>query len=1443
MTSSRLRSPAAMFTNVDARHGRRAFAARMVALLAPLLCACFIGVPQASGVANLSVDVVNDADEQQLVTTWAGSGQFRLTFDGAETPDISYNASAATVEAMLNNLPSMSGVGGSVEVASITAGLPGDRERRYFVTFNGGSFAHQDVPELTWTHGTTPLAGVGPSKVEIVTHEPAGVRRNDQRVDYHVRVSNNAPAKPSPDVGDTVGCSPGTWGPGTAPPTFTYQWLRNGVVIPGATGSSYTVAPTDASTVLQCLVTGTNASAAHAIASRAVVVGPAPATTPPNNNLRPTVTGAGTTPGVSTRTCNPVPANWTPPPADPNAPTFTFQWTRNGVPISPAESPDVTTNVHTILAADVGKQLQCRVTGTNAGGAMIVASSANNIGPIPGAPTSSHPGGTPSISDATATQGEVTVVVDLPAGLSTSAHSFFIPPQAEMPITGWSCSAVAAFGAVSAKAVCRRSDALGPQASYPPIGIGVKLGQDAPETLTATARAADGAGASATSQPDELTMIAAAPFGITPGGLRTVVEDQAGNEYTQAGGHPWSVGAAVSLNGYRQPGGATQSTAGAQVSYERFLGAGQVRVVRTDTPAGFVGNPLAAGVLCEDAQLLLTPSGCPAESIVGAARVSYSGAGQGNLAGGVYPGIYGLDASEFALAAVEPERGEIAQFAFAEQITKGIFVFNARLRPDGNYAVSVDSAPVTTNLSFLRLGAYLCGYGALSSIGTGGNAFDGCKSPGDPGAFTKPFFTNPTVCSSTPPQTSMSLDSWNNPGVFFTETVDEPLLTGCDQVPFTPSMTTALTASAPDAPSGFEASISVPSDGLEDPNGISQSHLKKTVVELPEGVAVNPSGATGLAGCSDAQLGLRTDSEPACPDGSKIGTVTATTPVLEEALAGDLVLRTPKSTDPMSGDMLRLALIVENEERGVLVKLPGSATADPKTGRLTATFDDNPQLPIGNVTVKLKGGDRGMLALPQNCGDAVTKSTLTPWSGSADVPFEDTTSVAGDCGAGFAPKLTAGMSNSTARGTGTFAFSMTRQDGERWVNRLTAQLPVGLLASVKDVPLCSSAQASAGSCPQSSRIGTVDASAGSGDPFVLEQKGSAFLTEGYKGCAYGLLVSVPVIAGPFDAKTPESDLGDINVRQAVCVDPVTAQVTVASDEFPTIWHGIPLRVRSVTVLVDRDKFMLNPSSCAQKKVEATFHSPQGANAVAAAPFAATGCTGLAFKPKLAMRLTGRKQTRTGKHPGIKAVVTQQGTSEAGIEKAVVRLPKSLALDPDNAQALCEFTDGTKPDLENRCPKGSIVGRARAKTPLLKDDLVGNVFFVKNVRKDPATGNEIRTLPMLIVALRGVIAINLKGESSTTKAGKLVNTFASVPDAPITQFNLNINGGKTGIIAVTRTRKAKINLCAGRHIAETDMDGHNGRRHDTDVRMKTPCTKKQTKAAKRQAQRAAAKAKR
>jgi hypothetical protein len=927
-----------------------------------------------------------------------------------------------------------------------------------------------------------------------------------------------------------------------------------------------------------------------------------------------------------------------------------------------------------------------------------------------------------------------------------------------------------------------------------------------------------------------------------------------GDPATQAGSHP-----ATASTDFRLSTEIRSTGLGPQEWSTETL-----KDVIVDLPPGLLGN-VRAFPTCSVADMngRSGPSNpgqvptCPLESQVGVVKLWKNGPfGAPGDPMAVYQPLYN----------VEAPHGTAALLGFTFPPVP-VYI-SIKLRSDGDYGVTASALNAGTLIPLAGAVVEVWGvpadhsHDAQRGWGLGPDSpLHGCITPADQflsGALCpspdadnpKAFFTLPTSCVG-PVETFIEVGTWEG-GVDRSSFISHDNATpvpnpigndGCGDVPFTPSVSVAPTSTVPDSAAGVDAEISVPSDGLEDPEGVSQSHLKRTVVTLPEGMAVNPSGATGLAGCSDAQLGLGTDVEPSCPDGSKIGTVDVESPLIAEHLTGEVVLRTPRSTDPMSGEMLRLAIVARSVERGLLVKLPGSATADQVTGQLVATFDDNPQLPFSNLKVKFTGGPRGMLAMPRSCGEFSTGSVLSPWSGNAPDLSATAFDVAGDCSFGFAPRLAAGMSTPTARGSGDFSFKFSREDGEQWVDGLTANLPKGLLASVRDVTLCSSADAAAGSCPAGSRVGTVDATAGSGTPFVLERKGDAYLTEGYKGCPYGLAVKVPVVAGPFDASSPETDLGNIVVRQKVCVDPTTAEVSAISDPFPTIWHGIPLRVRSVTVKVDRAGFMLNPSDCSAKQITAKLHSAQGNTAAVSSPFQAAGCANLPYKPKLALSLTGKRQVTTGKHPGVKATVTQQGISEAGIEQAVVRLPKSIALDPENAQALCEFEDGTKPDLENRCPAGSIVGRARAQTPLLKNDLVGNVYFVKNVRKDPTTGNLIRTLPMIVVALRGEIAVNLTGESSTTKSGKLVNTFAGIPDAPIGQFNLNINGGPNGILAVTRTRKAKINICASRQIAEADTDGQNGRRHDLDIRIKTPCTRKQTKAAKLRAKRAAAKARR
>jgi hypothetical protein len=874
-------------------------------------------------------------------------------------------------------------------------------------------------------------------------------------------------------------------------------------------------------------------------------------------------------------------------------------------------------------------------------------------------------------------------------------------------------------------------------------------------------------------------------FGISD--FFTEVKDSTEVNETRAGAHPYSARAVFELNKYDAEA----------LPFVRPIE--DPRTIVTKLPPGFSGNPQVAArcPLTDVPRGPFDPMICPDDSVVG------------------YVHIEGNPRVSTPVVNVPPEHGYPAQFAFSEASLT--FTLYPVLRSDGDYGIDV-VVPSANTAAITGVNFTFCSWGVESTLrSTSGESTFRCLEQGEPLALDKPFLTNPaTECTDVAPVTRLEMDSYANPGLFKFREFASPLITDCESLVFEPSVDISPTTSAPDAPSGLNVDLEFPQE--DNGQGQAPPALKKAVVTLPEGLTINPAAANGLQACADGELLLKSKDPMTCPAASKVGTVTAMSPLLEEKVSGGVYIRSQNSDDPESGELFRLALVLQNEARGIDVRLPGQVRVNKDTGRIETTFDNNPELPVSSIELTLKDGPRAPLATPATCGTKTVDTTLTSWGGQT-VERQSTFTV--DCAAGlgsFSPAFDAGMTQPVAGGFSPFALKIDKPDRQSAINGVRLEMPQGLLAAVK------------GNLGQ--RVGTATVAAGPGSqPFWLD--GSVVLEGPYGDAPYSLRVTVPAKAGPFD-------LGDVVVRQKIYVDPKDAHVTVVSDPLPTVVKGVPVRLQNINVVVDKPGFMLNPTDCSKQSIGGTLGAETGQTAQVSTAFQVGNCAALPFKPKLALRLTGKKQVTTGKHPGVKAQVNQTGVGEAGIQKTVVKLPKSIALDPENAQALCEFEDGTKPDLENHCPKGSIVGRARAATPLLERDLTGNVYFVKNVRKDPKTGNTIRTLPMIVVALRGEIAINLTGESSTTKAGKLVNTFNNVPDAPITKFNLNIKGGKNGILAVTRTRRSKINLCAGRQIAETDMDGQNGRQHDVNVRMKTPCSKRQTKAAKRKAKRAAAK---
>ena len=865
-----------------------------------------------------------------------------------------------------------------------------------------------------------------------------------------------------------------------------------------------------------------------------------------------------------------------------------------------------------------------------------------------------------------------------------------------------------------------------------------------------------------------------------------------GSPSTQAGAAPWELRSSFVFDT------TTDGPAGSVAP------GGNLKDASFDLPPGVIGDPTSVPYCTQEQMEHPSAPLCPADSQVGMADVDVT--------------FYGRQVQNVPVYNLKPPPGQPAQFGFL--IVAAVAHVDIKVRSDGDYGVtaSVRNANATT----LVYGTTVHLWGVPADASHDAQRFlSGHTAPGDaggnplPSGMTRvPFLRNPTSCAG-PLSTTLHISSWQEPTRVIDASASSPGVTGCDRVGFRPTATVAPDTRQAGSSAGVGVDINVPQN--DNPDGLATSEVKKVVMRLPAGTSINPSAADGLAACTDGQFGLSSGDADQCPNGSNIGSVTVNTPLLNEPLKGDVYLASPLEQGPVAaaaGRMFRLFLTAQGS--GVRVKLAGSVVPDPVTGQLTTTFDNNPQLPFDNLHLQLRGGSRAPLSLPKACGTYTTTTDLYPWS-NPEVPVttSDSFTVDQSCDrAGrFEPTLDAGLVDPVAGGSSPLTFTLTRPDGQQDFNGLNATLPPGLLGRVGSVPLCPDAQAASGGCPASSQIGHTTVASGAGEtPVYLPQAGGAptavYLAGPYKGAPYSLSVVVPAQAGPFD-------LGTVVVRAGLFVDPVDARVTVVSDPLPTILDGVPLNIQKINVTVDRAGFMVNPTNCAPMTISSKVSSSTSAVDLSNR-FQVGGCASLRVDPKLSLDLSGKGQTTDGKHPTLTAHLTMPASGQANLKRAKVSLPLSLALDPDNSQsdALCEFAVGrqTVPD----CPASSIVGSATAVTPLLAQPLTGPVYFVKNVRTAPKTGRQIRTLPTLAIPLRGGgITLVLRASSQVVK-NRLVTTFDAIPDAPVSDFKLVINGGKKDILVVSGA-----DICKASQVADQQIDGHNGKPADADVYIQTP----------------------
>ena len=299
----------------------------------------------------------------------------------------------------------------------------------------------------------------------------------------------------------------------------------------------------------------------------------------------------------------------------------------------------------------------------------------------------------------------------------------------------------------------------------------------------------------------------------------------------------------------------------------------------------------------------------------------------------------------------------------------------------------------------------------------------------------------------------------------------------------------------------------------------------------------------------------------------------------------------------------------------------------------------------------------------------------------------------------------------------------------------------------------------------------------------------------YKGAPLSLVVVVPAVSGPYD-------LGNVVVRAAIDVDPTTAQVTAVSDPLPQILEGIPLRVRSVAISLDRPNFALNPTNCSSHSVAGTVGADEGGKATVGEHFQVANCAALPFAPKLGLKLSGATK-RTG-NPALQAVLTAR-PGDANIATTTVTMPQALFLDQSHVGGPCTRVQFAA----NACPPSSVLGTAKAESPLLEKPLEGPVYLMSGF------GHK---LPDLIAALKGQIDINLDGRIDTVHQ-RLRARFQTVPDVPVSRFTLKLSGGKKGLLINSE------NLCRITPKAEVKFGGQNGMSVKSATVLQRSCGKK------------------
>lgn len=716
-----------------------------------------------------------------------------------------------------------------------------------------------------------------------------------------------------------------------------------------------------------------------------------------------------------------------------------------------------------------------------------------------------------------------------------------------------------------------------------------------------------------------------------------------------------------------------------------------------------------------------------------------------------------------------------------------------------------------------------------------------------------PFLTMPSTCSEAPTTVAWA-DSWEDPGQYAQAESALPSMAYCERSPFSPEVSVRPETTRPEAPDGINLTIKVPQF---DRTIAAAPELRDATITLPQGMTINPAVAGGLQGCNatgpagiNIPTGLNSSGEPLkpgelgtgeevpplglgpeepllapghCPEESIVGTAKATTPLLAHPIEGRIYIATPgcggpsqntcTEQDAVDGNLYRLYVQLgtgpnTTQNEGVLLKLAATVQANPATGQLTVRLIDNPQLPLSELNLHLFGGERALLANPASCGPATTTSDLEAWS----APYTPDTSPSSyynveGCAnpRPFDPGFLAGSLNAVAGVFSPLTLTVTRKDGEQNLARLQVHAPLGLSAMLSSVPLCPESLANTGNCHETSRIGGSQVAVGAGSE-PLYMPGNIYLTGPYEGAPFSLAIVTDAVAGPLN-------LGRIVIHARISIDPQTAALTITSDPLPQIVLGVPLRIRRVSLNLDRPHFIFNPTNCEMQQITATIADTQATSVAASNRYALASCKNLAFKPKVAASTAAKTSLSTGASLDVQVVFpkTERGT-EANLARIKVDLPTHLPSRLTTLQNACPET--TFNLNAAKCPSASVVGIAAAQTPLLSSGLTGPVYIVTR-------GHNAFPSPILVLQGSG-LRFNLVGSTDINRAGIAGVAFNAIPDIPLSSLELYLPQGPHSLLSANTRLCALHRTITAKHKITQQWHGRTMRR-TVKVRQRAPAS--------------------